>query len=158
MPTSGFASQVLVALHDDACFTMVPRSQDRANTAAEEELLDGAGGGGHGAGSGGRPGWAPTDTVFPKQLTIRLRAGSAVPFDSRAIHRGMKPPGPQRKSLFVVYGPAEHVPSCVICKWATQPEYSAPGYLERLPPLFRGAVQRTIAAVCSGGMWTGARL
>eukprot|EP01051_Picozoa_sp_SAG22_P007525 SAG22_NODE_533_length_9401_cov_5.643625_2_plen_292_part_00 len=149
-PTSGFGSQVLVVLQDDACFTMVPGSQDRPNTAAEEALLDGP--------ATVRPGWAPTETVFPGQLTVRLRAGSAVPFDSRAIHRGWKPPGPQRKSLFVVYGPAVHVPSCVICRWATEPGYRSAQYLERLPPLFRAAVERTIVAVEKGGMWAGPRL
>ena len=159
IPTSGsaVASQILVALHDDACFTMVPASQDRANTAVEEELLDSAESNA-GSAPASRPGYAPTATTFPGQLTLRLKAGSAVPFDSRAIHRGMKVPGLQRKSLFVVYGPAENVASCVICKWAKEPEYAAPEYLERLPASFRSAVERTIAAVKDGGMWTGARL
>ena len=70
--------------------------QDRPNTETEERLLTPTGE------STLRPGWAPTDTVFPGQVTLKVRAGTAVPFDARGIHRGLKPKGPDRKSLFVV--------------------------------------------------------
>lgn len=70
--------------------------QDRPNTEAEERLLTPTGG------SGLRPGFAPTDTEFPGQVTMFVRAGTAVPFDARGIHRGFKPKGNDRKSLFVV--------------------------------------------------------
>jgi hypothetical protein len=132
VPTADFSgTQVLLALHDDACFTFIPASQvcayqmttndcilwkrrkqarrnllidayalcvcqDRPNTETEERLLTPTGE------STLRPGWAPTDTVFPGQVTLKVRAGTAVPFDARGIHRGLKPKGPDRKSLFVV--------------------------------------------------------
>jgi hypothetical protein len=70
--------------------------QDRPNTEAEERLLTPTGD------SGLRPGFAPTDTEFPGQVTLSVRAGTAVPFDARGIHRGLKPKGNDRKSLFVV--------------------------------------------------------
>ena len=70
--------------------------QDRPNTEVEERLLTPNGD------SGLRPGFAPTDTEFPGQVTLSIRAGTAVPFDARGIHRGLKPKGDDRKSLFVV--------------------------------------------------------
>ena len=105
---------MLVVLEDDACFTFIPRSQDRENTATEEALFAPTA-------ESERDGYAPTDTVFPGQVTLSLKAGTAVPFDARGIHRGQKPPGKQRKSLFVVYGLEENVASCVICGWAADP-------------------------------------
>ena len=105
---------MLVVLEDDACFTFIPRSQDRENTATEEALFAPTD-------ESERDGYAPTETVFPGQVTLSLKAGTAVPFDARGIHRGQKPPGKQRKSLFVVYGLEENVASCVICGWAADP-------------------------------------
>ncbi len=40
-------------------------------------------------------------------MQLKLRAGSAVPFDASGIHRGSKFSGKVRRSLFIVYGTGE---------------------------------------------------
>ena len=79
------ATQVLVALEDDASFWYVPGSHNRANTAEEEEGYDEA-----------LSGW-DAETVRPGALQVRLRAGSAAPFDARGDpprDEGTGPPPP----------------------------------------------------------------
>ena len=130
------ATQVLVALEDDASFWYVPGSHNRANTAEEEAGYD-----------EGITGWN-AETVFPGALQVRLEAGSAAPFDARGIHRGLKEPGVRRRSLFIIYGDAAlAAESSVVSDWARDPEYAEPGYLDSLPEAFRRAMERTMAAL-----------
>ena len=130
------ATQVLVALEDDASFWYVPGSHNRANTAEEEEGYDEA-----------LSGW-DAETVRPGALQVRLTAGSAAPFDARGIHRGLKGPGARRRSLFIVYGSAElAAESSVVSDWARDPEYAEAAYLDSLPVPFRESMERTMAAV-----------
>ena len=86
------ATQVLLALEDDASFWFVPGSHNRANTALEEARFE-----------EGRTGWQES---FEGAIQVEVAAGSAVPFDARGIHRGLKRSGVRRRSLFVVYGTA----------------------------------------------------
>ena len=130
------ATQVLVALEDDASFWYVPGSHNRANTAGEEEGYDEA-----------LSGW-DAETVFPGALQVRLRAGSAAPFDARGIHRGMKAPGVRRRSLFIIYGSAGlAAESSVVSDWARDPEYAEAAYLDSLPEPFRRSMEKTMAAL-----------
>ena len=130
------ATQVLVALEDDASFWYVPGSHNRANTAEEEAGYD-----------EGITGW-DGDGTFPGALQVRLAAGSAVPFDARGIHRGLKEPGLRRRSLFIIYGDAGlAAESSVVSDWAREPEYAEPAWLDSLPEPFRRAMERTMAAV-----------
>ena len=130
------ATQVLVALEDDASFWYVPGSHNRANTAEEEAGYD-----------EGISGWDGEGTV-PGALQVRLAAGSAAPFDARGIHRGLKGPGARRRSLFIVYGTAGlAAESSVVSDWARQPEYAEPAWLDSLPEPFRRSMERTMAAL-----------
>ncbi|GEM_PF-1162545 len=124
------ATQILVAIEDDASFWFVPGSHNRVNTEEEEA----------------RFGEGPTasDEMFTGAIQMQVRAGSAVPFDARGIHRGCKPPGVRRRSLFIVYGTAESTADAVVSAWARQPEYADPGYLAALPQPFREPIERTI--------------
>ena len=129
------ATQVLVALEDDASFWYVPGSHSRANTREEEARYE-----------EGITGW--NEDGFPGALQIRLRAGSAAPFDARGIHRGLKGPGVRRRSLFIIYGSAELAgESSVVSDWAREPEYAEPAYLDSLPEPFRRSMERTMAAL-----------
>ena len=128
------ATQVLVALEDDASFWYVPGSHSRANTAEEEAGYD-----------EGITGW--DGNGFPGALQIRLEAGSAAPFDARGIHRGLKGPGVRRRSLFIIYGSAELAAESVVSNWAREPEYAEPAYLDSLPEPFRRSMEKTMAAL-----------
>ncbi|MCY3738938.1 MAG: phytanoyl-CoA dioxygenase family protein [Gemmatimonadaceae bacterium] len=130
------ATQVLVALEDDASFWYVPGSHNRANTAEEEEGYD-----------EGISGW-DAETVRPGAVQVRLEAGSAAPFDARGIHRGLKGPGVRRRSLFIIYGDAGlAAESSVVSDWAREPEYADPAWLDSLPEPFRRSMERTMAAL-----------
>ncbi len=130
------ATQVLVALEDDASFWYVPGSHNRANTAEEEEGYD-----------EGISGW-DAETARPGARQVRLEAGSAAPFDARGIHRGLKGPGARRRSLFIIYGDAGlAAESSVVSDWAREPEYAEPAYLDSLPGPFRESMERTMAAL-----------
>ena len=124
------ATQILLALEEDGSFWFVPGSHNRANTEEEEA----------------RFGEGPTagDEMFTGAVQAQVRAGSAVPFDARGIHRGLKPRGVKRRSLFVVYGTAESARDAVVSAWAREPEYADPRYLASLPPAFREPVERTM--------------
>lgn len=124
------ATQILLALEDDDCFWFVPRSHNRANTEEEEARFEEK-----------RTGW---EEVFPGAVQIKLRAGSAVPFDARGIHRGLKRPGKTRRSLFIVYGTPEEARHSTITEWAREADYSEEKYLDSLPEPFRQALERTI--------------
>lgn len=127
------ATQVLLALEDDASFWFVPGSHNRANTALEEARFE-----------EGRTGWQES---FEGAIQVEVAAGSAVPFDARGIHRGLKRSGVRRRSLFVVYGTVEEARHSTISGWAREAEYAEQTYLESLPDNFRRAVEQTIAAV-----------
>ena len=124
------ATQILLALEDDECFWFVPRSHNRANSAEEEarfvEQRTGVG------------------EMFSGAVQLQLRAGSAVPFDARGIHRGLKFPGKVRRSLFIVYGTGEEGRHSSISDWAREPDYAQEQYLDALPKAFRRAAERTI--------------
>ena len=122
------ATQVLVALEDDASFWFVPGSHNRANTALEEARFE-----------EGRTGWQES---FEGAIQVEVAAGSAVPFDARGIHRGLKRSGVRRRSLFVVYGTAEEARHSIISGWAREAEYAEQTYLESLPDNFRRAVKK----------------
>ena len=64
-------TQVLLALQADACFWMVPGSHNRPNTVEEEARFE-----------NDRTSWEET---FPDAVQLKLKAGSAAPFDSRAF-------------------------------------------------------------------------
>ncbi|MDP6506468.1 MAG: phytanoyl-CoA dioxygenase family protein [Planctomycetota bacterium] len=124
---------IVLALQDDECLWAVPGSHDRPNTEEEEARFEEK-----------RTGW---DEMFPGAILVKLRAGSAVPFDSRGIHRGLKRPGTSRRSLFFVYGPTEEAKSSAIIQWAKDPVYSGEEYLASLPPQLRRSIEAaTIAA------------
>ena len=129
------ATQILLALEEDASFWFVPGSHNRANTGEEEARFEET-----------RTG---SDEMFPGAIQVQARAGSAVPFDARGIHRGLKPPGEKRRSLFIVYGTAESTRNSVISAWAREPEYADRRYLASLPPAFREAVERTMQVLKS---------
>lgn len=126
-------SQILVAIEDDECLWFVPRSHNRVNTPAEEhrfentltgsaEMLDGA-------------------------IQFRVPAGSAVAFDPRGIHRGLKPAGRTRRALFFINGSVAEVPDSKLTRgWAGNPAYADPGYLATLPQPLREAIGRTVEA------------
>lgn len=122
-------TQVLLALHDDACLWVVPGSHNRSNTDEEEALFE-----------SGKTGWQET---FPGAIQLKLKAGSAAPFDSRAIHRGLKRPGGTRRSLFSVYGAPSESRDSMISEWAQDPVYQNPEYLKQLPADLRCAVMKT---------------
>ena len=124
------ATQILLALEDDASFWFVPGSHNRANTEEEEA----------------RFGEGPTagDEMFTGAIQLQVRAGSAVPFDARGIHRGLTPRGVKRRSLFIVYGNVDSTKDSVISAWAQEPEYADPQYLASLPQAFREPVERTM--------------
>ncbi len=127
------ATQVLLALEDDPSFWFVPGSHNRANTALEEARFE-----------EGRTGW---QELFEGAVQLGVRAGSAVPFDARGIHRGLKRPGVRRRSLFIVYGTPEEARHSTITGWAREADYAEAAYLNALPDGFRRAVEKTIAAV-----------
>jgi ectoine hydroxylase-related dioxygenase (phytanoyl-CoA dioxygenase family) len=124
------ATQILFAVEDDASFWFVPGSHNRANTAEEEARFEEE--------------RTASDEMFAGALQLQVRAGSAVPFDARGIHRGLTPPGVRRRSLFVVYGSTESPKDAVISAWAQEPEYADPRYLASLPQAFRESVERTM--------------
>ncbi len=126
-------TQILVTLRDDESFWFVPGSHNRANTEEEEARFEEE-----------RTGW---EEMFPGAVQLRVPAGSAVPFDARGIHRGLKLPGVSRRSLFVVYGGVEWALNSVISDWAKEPEYSQSAYLNSLPAVLRGPLLRTIEAL-----------
>ena len=82
-------TQVLLALQDDESFWMVPGSHNRPNTVEEEARFE-----------KDKTGW---EELFPGAVQLKLRAGSALPFDARAIHRGLKRPGIARLSLYCLW-------------------------------------------------------
>ena len=124
------ATQILLALEDDECFWFVPRSHNRANSAEEEARFVEQ-----------RTG---SEELFTGAVQLQLRAGSAVPFDARGIHRGLKFPGEVRRSLFIVYGTGEEGRHSSISDWAREPDYAQEQYLDALPKAFRRAAERTI--------------
>ena len=124
------ATQILLALEDDECFWFVPRSHNRANSAEEEARF-----------AEERTGF---EEIFPGAVQLKLRAGSAVPFDARGIHRGLKYPGKMRRSLFIVYGTGEEGRHSPINEWAREADYAQEQYLGALPDAFRRAAARTI--------------
>jgi ectoine hydroxylase-related dioxygenase (phytanoyl-CoA dioxygenase family) len=126
-------TQILLALHDDDCFWMVPRSHNRANTEEEETRFE-----------DNRTGW---EEMFSGAVQVKLRAGSAVPFDARCIHRGLKRPGKPRRSLFIVYGTTDEACHSGITGWAKEPEYSEESYLDSLPIPLRNAIENTQSAL-----------
>jgi hypothetical protein len=127
------STQVLIALEDDDAFWFVPGSHNRANTVEEEaHFVEER---------------TSSQEMFPGAIQLQVRAGSAVPFDWRGIHRGVKLPGKRRRSLFAVYGTKEGVKHAGISKWALESEYSEPKYLESLPEPFRQSVENTIEAL-----------
>ena len=132
------STQILVALEDDDSFWFVPGSHNRLNTAEEEARFEEE--------------RTCSEEMFPGAVQLQVRAGSAVPFDWRGIHRGLKPPGKRRRSLFVVYGTSAWAQHAGISKWALESEYSEPEYLNSLPGPFRRSVESTIEAV-----WTAAK-
>ena len=85
-----------------------------------------------------------TSQLLEAMENVVLRAGSAVPFDARGIHRGLKFPGEVRRSLFIVYGTGEEVRHSPISDWAREPDYAQEQYLGALPEAFRRAAERTI--------------
>ena len=125
------ATQILIAVEDDASFWFVPGSHNRINTDEEEARFEEE--------------CTASEEMFTGAIQMHVRAGSAVPFDARGIHRGLTPPGVARRSMFVVYGDAESTKDAVVSGWAQEPEYSDPGYLESLPLAFRSPVERTLA-------------
>ena len=127
------STQVLLALEDDDSFWFVPGSHNRANTEEEEARFVEE--------------RTNSEEMFPGAIQLQVRAGSAVPFDWRGIHRGVKPPGKRRRSLFAVYGTKEGAKHAGISKWALESEYSEPEYLESLPEPFRQSVENTIEAL-----------
>ena len=127
------ATQVLLALEDDHSFWFVPGSHNRANTALEEARFE-----------EGRTGW---QELFEGAVQVEVKAGSAVPFDARGIHRGLKGAGLRRRSLFIVYGTPEEARHSTITGWAQEAEYAERTFLNSLPDGFRRAVEKTIAAV-----------
>lgn len=126
-------TQVLLAIEDDACFWLVPGSHNRQNTPEEERKFE-----------EGETGW---EEMFPGAVQLKLRAGMAVPFDSRAIHRGLKRPGSSRRSIFVVYGPPKEAKDSAITSWAKDPVYRDKDYLASLPDALRAAVELTQSSV-----------
>ena len=124
------ATQILFAVEDDASFWFVPGSHNRANTAEEEARFEEE--------------RTASEEMFTGAIQMKVRAGSAVPFDARGIHRGLTPRGVVRRSLFIVYGSAESTKDAAINGWALEPEYADPGYVESLPPAFRESVERTM--------------
>lgn len=126
-------TQVLLALQADACFWMVPGSHNRPNTVEEEARFE-----------DDRTSWEET---FPDAVQLKLKAGSAAPFDSRAIHRGLKRPGSVRRSLFLVFGTPAEARDSAITGWAQDPVYRNPDYLASLPADLRLAVKMTCAVV-----------
>ena len=127
------ATQGLHALENDRSFWFVPGSHNRANTAGEEARF-----------VEGKTGW---QEPFEGAVQIEVRAGSAVPFDARGIHRGLKPAGVSRRSIFVVYGTPEEARHSTITGWAHENEYLEEGYLKSLPDGLSRAVGKTIAGV-----------
>ena len=125
--------QVLLALRDDECFWFVPGSHNRPNTPDEEAHFN-----------ENRTGW---EEMFEGAIQVKLRAGSAVPFDSRGIHRGLKRPGVSRRSVFIVYGPPEDLKNSAIKGWAQDPVYSDEEYLASLPAPLRESIERSIRIV-----------
>ena len=128
-------TQILLALEDDASFWFVPGSHNRANTEEEEARFEER--------------RTASDEMFPGAIRVQARAGSAVPFDAPGIHRGLKPPGEKRRSLFIVYGTAESTKDSVVSAWAQEPEYADPRYLASLPQAFREPVERTMQVLKS---------
>jgi ectoine hydroxylase-related dioxygenase (phytanoyl-CoA dioxygenase family) len=126
-------TQVLLAIEDDACFWLVPGSHNRPNTAEEERKFE-----------EGETSW---EEMFPGAVQVKLKAGTAVPFDSRAIHRGLKRPGTSRRSIFFVYGPSNEVRHSGITAWAKDPVYQDAEYLASLPDTLRAAIEITLACV-----------
>ena len=129
-------TQVLLALRDDACLWVVPGSHNRSNTDEEEALFE-----------SGKTGWQET---FPGAVQLKLKAGSAAPFDSRAIHRGLKRPGLSRRSLFSVYGAPSESRDSMISAWARDPVYLNPEYLNDLPTDLKSAVLKTCEVLAKG--------
>ena len=91
-----------------------------------------------------RTSWEET---FPDAVQLKLKAGSAAPFDSRAIHRGLKRLGSVRRSLFLVYGTPAETRDSAMTGWAQDPVYRNPDYLASLPADLRLAVKMTCAVV-----------
>ena len=129
------ATQVLLALRDDHFFWFVPGSHNRPNTAREEVRFE-----------EGQTGW---QELFEGAVQVEVRAGSAVTFDARGIHRGLKRSGVGRRSLFIVYGTSEEARHSTITGWAQEAEYAEEAYLSALPEGLRNAVEKTIAAMRS---------
>ncbi|MDP6359154.1 MAG: phytanoyl-CoA dioxygenase family protein [Planctomycetota bacterium] len=126
-------TQVLLAIEDDACFWVVPGSHNRPNTEEEERKFE-----------EGETGW---EEIFPGAIQTRLKAGTAVPFDARSIHRGLKRPGTSRRSIFFVYGPPRELKHTGVTAWAKDPAYRNPEYLASLPSALRTAMELTQAYV-----------
>ncbi len=82
--------------------------------------------------------------MFPDAVQVRVKAGSAVPFDARGIHRGLKRPGKSRRSLFFVYGVPAEVKHSAIIEWAKDPIYQEKAYLASLPGPLRESIEVTL--------------
>ena len=129
-------TQALVSLLDDLCLWLIPGSHNRENTVEEEARFNHK-----------RVG---PDEMFPDAVRLEVKAGSVVPFDARAIHRGWKPAdsaGPSRRSMFVVYGSVAALEDAVIGGWAADAAYADPQYQDTLPTEFRAALTETLGAV-----------
>jgi hypothetical protein len=127
--------QIMLPLYDDDSFWITPGSHNRSNTPEEEAMFEEK-----------RVG---QQDMFPGAIRLSVKAGTAVPFDARAIHRGFKPPGKARRTLFVVYGTVVESDDASIVNWARDPVYSDEKYLASLPEALAGAIRSVVERVHS---------
>jgi hypothetical protein len=78
------------ALHDDACFVLVPGTHARVRTAREREVTT-----------------RSPHADLPGQKVLALRAGQTVFYNPNLLHRGVYDPGSKRATLHCSVGAAD---------------------------------------------------